>query len=113
MHCVFFPTTSGLGKKNLSFLEDADSDEIKLEIADKFPKLKESGGYELLRVGARNRKLEVIPIPPGGYTVQYLKDVVQQAKVYIRPIQADLDLAVDSMVTCNVSSYASILLVLY
>ena len=113
MHCVFFPTTSGLGKKSLSFLEDADSDEIKLEIADKFPKLKGSGGYELLRVGARNRKLEVIPIPPGGYTVQYLKDVVQQAKVYIRPIQADLDLAVDSMVTCNVSSYASILLVLY
>ena len=52
---------------------------------ENFPKLKDAGGYELLRVGARNRCLEVIPIPPGGYTVEYLKDVVQQAKVYIRP----------------------------
>ena len=75
----------------MSFLQDAESDEIKLEIMDSFPKLKNVGGYELLRMGARNRFLEVIPIPPGGYTVGYLKDVVQQAKVYIRPIQTDIE----------------------
>ena len=69
---------------------------------DNFPQLKEAGGYELLRVGTRSRNLELIPIPPGGYTAQYLKEVVQQAKVYIRPIQADLDVNVESQVGCRV-----------
>ena len=72
-------------------MEDSDSEEIKYEIVDKFPQLKTAGGYELLRVGGRNRYLEVIPIPPDGYSIGYLKDVVQHAKVYIRAIQADLD----------------------
>ena len=27
-----------------------------------------------------------------GYTVQYLKSIVSQAKVYVRPMQKDLDL---------------------
>ena len=52
-------------------------------------------------MGGRNRYLEVIPIPPGGYTIEYLKDVVQQAKVYIRPIQVDLE--VDTELTYSVS----------
>lgn len=94
---------AGLGRKSLSFLEAAEGDDIKWEIMHQFLKLKEAGGYELLRVGSLSRSLEVIPIPPGGYTVQYLKDVVQQAKVYIRPIQADLDLDVDPQATLSVS----------
>lgn len=48
--------------------------------------LKDAGGYELLRA-SNGRTLDVIPTPPGGYTVAYLKDVMQQAKIYIRPIQ--------------------------
>ena len=48
---------------------------------DKFLKLKDAGGYELLRVGSGGgRTLEVIPIPPRGYSVDYLKDVVSKQK---------------------------------
>ncbi len=77
-----------LGMKSLSFLEVAEAEEIKWEILDKFPKLNNAGGFELLRVDGKQRCLEVIPIPRGGYTVIYFKDVIQQAKVYIRPIQS-------------------------
>ena len=34
-----------------------------------------------------------IPPPPSGYTVEYLKSVGGQAKIYIRPLQKYLDLA--------------------
>ncbi len=69
--------------KSLCFLEVAEAEEIKW---DKFPKLNNAGGFELLRVDGKQRCLEVIPIPPGGYTVDYLKDVIQQ------PIQTDLEI---------------------
>ena len=89
---AFFHLLLGLGKKNVSLLEDGDSEDICWELMDAFPKLKDAGGYELLRVVDRGRSLEVIPLPEDGYTVPYLKDVVQQAKIYIRPIQRDLSL---------------------
>lgn len=73
-------------------MESGDADDINFELTDAFPKLKEGGGFELLRVIERGRMLEVIPVPPDGYTVPYLKDVVQQAKVYIRPIQRSLSM---------------------
>ena len=34
----------------------------------------------------------LIVIPSQGYNVSYLKEVVRQAKIYIRPIQHDLEL---------------------
>ena len=63
------------------------------DLLDAFPKLREGGGYELLRTAEGNTKLlDVIPVPPGGYTASFLKDIVMQAKVYIRPVQKDLSL---------------------
>ena len=91
------------------FFKDSDKDEIKYEILEKFPKLKDAGGYELLRVGGRSRLLEVIPIPPGGYTIDYLKDVVQQAKVYIRPIQANLEVETELSHNVCVHNYLLIM----
>ena len=39
-----------------------------------FPTLETAGGYEILRTGERgNRHLMVLSLPPGGYTVLYLK----------------------------------------
>ncbi len=67
-------------------------DDIHFELTEAFPKLKEAGGFEFLRVSDRSRTLEIIPLPPEGYTVSYLKDVVQQAKLYVRPIQKNLSL---------------------
>lgn len=59
---------AGLGMKNLHFL---DSDDASLF-------------------------LDVIPLPPNGYSVVYLKPIVAQAKVYIQPIQQDLSTEVDT-----------------
>lgn len=50
-----------------------------------------SCSYDLLRTGDRNsRILDVIPVPSGGYNVSYLKTVVAEAKVYVRPLQRSL-----------------------
>lgn len=56
-----------------------------------FPKLKEAGGYELMR-SSNGRVLEVVPAPPSGYSVSFLKDVMQQAN---RPIQKSLSVDVE------------------
>ena len=49
------------------------------------------GGYELLKA-SQSRILEVIPSPADGYTASFLKDVVGQGRIYIRPIQRGLSL---------------------
>ena len=36
--------------------------------------------------------LEVVPVPPSGYNVQYLKSILSQAKASVRPIQKHLSL---------------------
>ena len=62
-------------------------------ITSSYPKLILGGGYELLRTLPNNNKeICVIPPPAGGYTVEYLKSIISQAKVYVRPIQKDLSL---------------------
>ena len=82
---------AGLGGKTLSFVDTCDAEMFH---EDLLPKLRTGGGYELLRTNERNnRSLDVIPPPPSGYTVEYLKSVAGQAKIYIRPLQKDLDLA--------------------
>lgn len=75
--------------KKLSLALDDDSDDINYYVLEAFPKLKDAGRYELLRASS-GRRLELIPTPPDGYTVAYLKNVVQQTKIYIRPIQRSL-----------------------
>ena len=84
---------AGLGQRDVAFLEFGGSSEFHLELLEAFPKLKQAGGYELLRTSEHsNKELAVIPPPSGGYTAQYLKAVVSQAKVYVRPLQHSLSL---------------------
>ena len=53
-----------------------------------FPTLETAGGYEIPRTGERgNRQLMVLSIPPGGYTVLYLKATTASAKRYKRPLR--------------------------
>lgn len=87
---------AGLGKKSVSVLSFADSSELHDEIMSTFPALVDGGGYELLRAGEAGSRnsLVVIPQPPEGYTVDYLREVVRQAKVYIRPLQKDLPMEI-------------------
>ena len=48
----------------------ADAQEIYEELAFQFPKLSQSGGFELLRVPEGGKNLDVIA---SGYTVSYLR----------------------------------------
>ena len=60
-----------------------------------YPKLKEAGGFELLRSGPiSNKDLMVITPPASGYTVPFLNKLsgLGQALAYIRPIQKSLAL---------------------
>ena len=56
-----------------------------------FPNLKE-GGVCVGDSGGQRNTLQLIPSPPEGYTVNYVKEVVRQAKVYIHPVQRNLSL---------------------
>jgi hypothetical protein len=49
-----------------------------------------NGIFEFLRSGGARRDLEVIPMPPLGYNMPYLKDSIGQAIAYIRPVQVNL-----------------------
>jgi hypothetical protein len=74
---------AGLGVKTMSFVESSDAEMLHEEdLLQAFPKLCQGGGYELLRTSQHNtRSLDVIPPPPSGYTVAYLRSVAGQAKI--------------------------------
>lgn len=83
---------SGLGEEKVSFSLDADHHDIYGEFQVVFPQLKDCGGFELLRLPEGGGKvLQVIACPKIGYSVPYLCAVVHHARIYIRPLQKDLD----------------------
>jgi hypothetical protein len=93
------------GEQKITFVKSADPMDFTIKIEEKFPKLKDIGGYELLRIGISSRfKLEPIQIPPGGYTTEHLADcsMLGQALCFLRPIQRDLSLE-DSPMEVKVS----------
>ena len=96
---------AGLGEKRISLNSYSDHHDIYSELSFHFPDLVNAGGFELLRVPEGGGKLlEVIASPSSGYSVTYLRAVVHQAKIFIRPLQRDLSL--DPMdVEVLISSY--------
>ena len=83
---------AGLAEKKITFRKSADSAEVLTELEEAYPRLKDGGGFELLRSGQRVKDLVLIPSPPGGYSVNFLKNCgLGQSTIYIRPIQKDLD----------------------
>ena len=94
---------AGLGEKKITIEVDGKGfDTLYKVLQEQFPPLSNAGGIDLLRTGfgSKSKTLEVIPVPPGcsTYSIEYLKDVLQQAKCYVRPIQRDLpnEIPVDS-----------------
>ncbi|XP_039523838.1 uncharacterized protein LOC120476763 [Pimephales promelas] len=90
---------SGLGEKKIVFPDKhCTSEEFKSTLLMEFPKLKDGGGFELLRpYGAtRTKTLQVVPCPSEGYTPHYLQDTIgiHAAIVYVRPLQKDLDMCI-------------------
>jgi len=70
-----------------------DSANFYNDITNAYPKLRDGGGFELLRnFKGYSRDLAVIPPPSDGYTVSYLKSIMAQAKVYIHPLQQNLSM---------------------
>ena len=61
-------------------------------LEESYPKLKESGGFEILRRGPSPSELTLIPPPPSGYTVKFLRDSagLGQAIAFVRPLQCNL-----------------------
>lgn len=80
----------GLGLSAAEFSSDGDADHIHQIIMEKFPALEACGGYTLLRLAENSHNMVEIEGPDSGITVPFLKDILNQAKLYIRPLQKDI-----------------------
>ena len=80
----------GWGEKKFVFSSKGTFVDVKEKLESVYPKLKDAGGFELLRTGSPNAKLFLInPLP-------FLWDNAGhgEALAYIRPLQMDLDTSV-------------------
>lgn len=80
----------GLGLREVIFDGDGDAAHIHEVITAEFPVLELCGCYSLLRLGANSRDLVGIEGPDSDLMVTFLKDIVRQAKLYVRPPQCDI-----------------------
>ena len=80
----------GLGLKELEFNTEGDAMHVHNVLQEAFPSLSECGGYTLHRLATNSTDLIQIEAPRGGLRVKYLKDIIKSAKLYIRPLQADI-----------------------
>lgn len=80
----------GLGLKDV-FSIDGDALHIPSVLLDAFKQLDDCGGYTLLRLATNSTSLIEIKPPKGWMTVRYLKDIVKSAKLFVRPLQTDIE----------------------
>ena len=69
---------AGLGEKMISFRKNGDYKSFEQTLCNAYEALSDAGGFLLLRSTSRcgageSKRLELIPIPYGGYTARYLK----------------------------------------
>ena len=84
---------AGLGERRFPIDVYSTGQEFYDELLFQYPKLREGGGFELLRVPeGGGKELEVIKVPEGGYNTEFLRAVVHSARIFIRPLQKALDL---------------------
>lgn len=81
----------GLGLHKLVFEANGNAEHVHNTILDKFPVLEYCGGYSLLQLASNSHNFIEIDSPEGGTTVPFLRDVLNQAKLYIRPLQHTID----------------------
>lgn len=80
----------GLGLKEITFDGDGDADHVHAAILTAYPVLRKCGGYTLLRLGTGSKSLVEIEAGEDGVDVAYLKHILNQAKLYVRPLQCDI-----------------------
>ena len=83
---------AGLGERELEFESlDLNQAEYREKILEAFPRLRDGGGFQLLKGIANSRSMEVLSsavhTSPG-----LLKQRVGVSRTYVRPVQRDLDL---------------------
>ena len=78
----------------MSLPEESSANDLTLALKETYQSLRDCGGYELLHAKPGSRELSVIRQGEKGYTIDFLKRFVGQGRVYIRPIQWDLDLSI-------------------
>ena len=84
---------AGLGEKRFALDRNATAQDVYDALEYQYPKLR---GFELLRAcEGGSKELAVLQMPIGGYTTEYLKAVMNNAKLYIRPLQTDLSESVE------------------
>lgn len=98
-HLIDHLNSCGLGRKKIVFSDkNGDHKHIRETLESHFPKLVEqNGAFQLLKSlsgGSGVRNLVPVMIPPGGYTVSDLKDQCKSSLIYIKPLQKDIELAV-------------------
>jgi hypothetical protein len=77
----------GLGLRDVVFRSDGDAEHIHQTLLGTFPILAECGGYSLLRLAENSHAMVEID---GPLSVSYLKDILNHAKLYVRPLQKDI-----------------------
>ena len=84
---------AGLGERAICIPDiECSSLEFRQTLIDEFPKLESAGGFELMRCIPNTRQLEPISSTVSQQP-KLLKSVVANGRIYIRPIQKDLDLS--------------------
>jgi hypothetical protein len=79
-----------LGARKITFNADGDAAYLHEVIMNAFPQVESCGGYSFMRVMENSRYLVEIDGPNDGITVPFLRGVLNQAKLYIRPLQSDI-----------------------
>ena len=66
----------GLGRRKICFYSKASFTEFQQKLYEEYPKLKEVGGFVIMRTGldGSNNVLTVVPSPASGYSVPFLRD---------------------------------------
>ena len=83
---------AGLGERSVTISDvKCTPQEFQEALLTKFPKLRQGGGFELLKCAASTRQLELIPFKISN-SPRLLKSWIGTARIYIRPIQLNLDL---------------------
>ena len=85
-------SNASLGEKKITFEKKTLCNYFHEKLLESYPKLKEGGGYELMRTKFRSTsKLEILqPKGNAGHNVLDLKEMVASARIYVRPLQNDL-----------------------
>ena len=83
----------GLGELKITFDDKKGSHQFLTRVLEeKFPLLKETGGYLICRTANGSQRLQVIPPGKNGYSIPYLRDEspLRQAVAYICPLQKSI-----------------------